>query len=212
MRLLTALIFLLIIGLRVDAQEADRPSEPENTPVSIGLVIDNSGSYRTIFERVITSASSVINGLKDGDKAFVVTFVDTPKIMLRQELTDDKAELLDAVENMFIEGGKTALIDAVLFASKYFDEHAKPLAESARILVVITDGDERGSSASIDEAVRSLKGSGIRVLVLGLYDEKIYPKVIDRLVKETDGAKFVPKIPRETPAAVTSLITAIRSN
>jgi len=158
------------------------------------------------------SASTFVDELKDGDQAFVITFVDTPKIMLRQEITDRKADLRDAVDNMFIEGGPTSLIDGVVFAARYFDEHTKTAVERPRVLVIITDGDERGSSSSIEEAVTAVKNSGIRVIVLGLYDEKFYPKIVDRLIKETNGAKFVPKYPKDTQAAVESVIRAIRSN
>lgn len=213
MRFLSFAICIVFFGYSAKAQSAQPVAESAPAvPVTVGLLIDNSGSYRSIFERVITSATSVINDLKADDRSFVITFVDGPKTAVRQELTDDKVELRDTVENMFIEGGKTALIDAVLFAARYFDEHSKPSVESGRVLVIITDGDETGSTASIDEAVRALKSSGIRVLVLGLYEERIYSKVIDRLIKETNGAKFVPKFPKDTTAAVNSLITALRSN
>ncbi|MBK9153782.1 MAG: VWA domain-containing protein [Chloracidobacterium sp.] len=208
-RVLVLIAFVSVFGMQPAAQTAV-PAVPD--PVTVGLLIDNSGSYRSIFERVIKSANAIIEELKESDQAFVITFVDTPKIVVRQDITGNKADLRDAVENMFIEGGQTALIDGVMSATRYFDEHTKPSAEVPRVLLIITDGDERGSTASIEEAVRALKSSGIRVLVLGLYDEKIYPKLIDRMIKETNGAKFVPKTPKEVPTAVEGVISAIRSN
>lgn len=211
MRTLFLIAFISIVGIPLTAQTAE-PVPAASGPVSVGLLIDNSGSYRSIFERVMESASTFVDELKDGDQAFVITFVDTPKIMLRQEITDRKADLRDAVDNMFIEGGPTSLIDGVVFAARYFDEHTKTAVERPRVLVIITDGDERGSSSSIEEAVTAVKNSGIRVIVLGLYDEKFYPKIVDRLIKETNGAKFVPKYPKDTQAAVESVIRAIRSN
>lgn len=202
-----------LLSVTVSAQDSEQGTAASQRPVgtlNLAIVVDNSGSYRTIFERVLTSTKSIIQDLRPGEKASLVTFVNADKIALRQELTDNKAELMDAAENMFIEGGATAIIDAVAFATKN-------LAESSggdggeRVLVLITDGDERQSAASLDETIASLKKSNVRVLVLGLYEEKFYSKVVDRLCRETGGAKFVPKLPKDTAATVASLVSSLRS-
>lgn len=185
--------------------------ESSSSQLSFGLVVDNSGSYRTIFERVVTSANAIIDDARPGDEGFLVTFVDTPKIVLRQEMTQNRQDLRDSSENMFVEGGPTAILDAVMFSAKYMTEQAKPGAERSRVLILITDGDERESAASIDEVIKTLKAANIKVFVLGLYEEKLYTKVLDRLSRETGGSKFVPKMPKETGAAISSLLSAIRS-
>lgn len=194
-----------------DTAPANPPSSSAATPVSFGLVVDNSGSYRTIFDRVVTSTNSIIADLKTGDEGFLVTFVDTPKIVLRQEMTENSQELRDSSDNMFIQGGPTAILDAVMFSAKYLTEQSKTDPGRSRALILITDGDERESGASIDDVVKTLKAGNIRVFVLGLYDEKMYSKVIDRLTKDTGGAKFVPKFPKDTAAAVSSLLSAVRT-
>ncbi len=206
----------LIVVLAI--QMAAQKTEPDDSgkvllsaPLSFGLVVDNSGSYRSIFERVLDAANSIIADTRPGDEGFLVTFVDTPKIVLRQEITEDPQELRDSVENMFIQGGPTAILDAVMFSAKYLAEQSKPDTGRSRVLIVISDGDERESAASIDDVVKTLKAANIKVFVLGLYDEKIYPKVIDRLCRDTGGAKFVPKTPKETASAVSSLLSAVRT-
>ncbi|HMQ03401.1 MAG TPA: VWA domain-containing protein [Pyrinomonadaceae bacterium] len=178
--------------------------------VTIGIVVDNSGSYRPILERVIASVNTIIDDLKEGDEAFLVTFVDTPKISLRQEMTSDKVELKDAVENMYVEGGSKSLLDAVMFAARYLSEQGNSGSEVSRALILISDGDERQSDSSVDKVVSALKDAKIRLFVLGLHDERFHTKVVDRLTKDTGGAKFVPKIPRDAPAAVASMLASIR--
>lgn len=213
-RLNSILFALLLSAACIAAQNPSAEAPAANAaspPLSIGIVVDNSGSYRLIFDRIVTSTNTIIEDVRQGDEGFLATFVDTPKIALRQEMTRDKQELKDASDNMFIQGGQTAVLDAVVFAAKYIAAHAGSDAERSRVIVLITDGDDRGSAASVDEAIKIAKEAQIRVFVLGLYDEKFYPKVVDRLVKETGGAKFVPKIPKETAAAVGSLLAAIRS-
>ena len=61
-----------------------------------------------------------------GDEAFLVTFVDTAKIVVRQDLTESKEELRDSAENMFIEGGQTAILDAVKSSADYLAENSRP--------------------------------------------------------------------------------------
>lgn len=209
---LVAVVICFMLAAYSAAQKApaEGSANPENSSaISFGLAVDNSGSYRTIFERVITSTNSIIADARPGDEGFLVTFVDTAKIVLRQEMTQNKQELRDSAENMFIEGGPTAILDAVMFSAKYMAKNSKP--DVPRVLILITDGDERESAASIEDVIKTLKAANIRLFVLGLYDEKIYGKVIDRLTKESGGAKFVPKTPKETAATVSSLLSAMRT-
>lgn len=205
------LIFVLTGAISAQNKAADAAAAPAAGPLSIALVVDNSGSYRTIFDRVIKSTTQIIDGVRPGDEGFLVTFVDTSKIVLRQGMTAEKKELQDSVDNMFIEGGATAILDAVVYAAKHLSEHSTPGADRSRVIILITDGDERESAATVDEAIKAAKAANARIFVLGLFEEKFYAKVIDRLTRETAGAKFVPKMPKETPAAVTSLLSAIRT-
>jgi len=181
-----------------------------DAPMTVGIVVDNSGSFRMILERVIKAATAIIDDLRPDDESFLLTFVDTAKIRLRQEMTRDKADLRDAAENMFVEGGPTAILDAIVYASKYSGKNASD--GHTKILVLITDGDDRENAASVEDAVKTAKAAGIRIFVLGLHEEKFYSKTVDRLIRETGGAKFVPKAPKEAPAAVADLLAAIRGN
>lgn len=210
---LTIVLFLVFAGFAEAQQEAATAPESKvtQTPVSYGLVIDNSGSFRTILEKVIKLASGIIDENNPGDEGFLVTFVDTPKIILRQEITENKAELRDAAENMFIEGGMTAIIDAVKSSADYLLQNAKADPDRPRALILITDGDERKSSSQLDEVLKTLKASKIKVFVIAIAEEKIYPKVIDRLTKETGGTKYMPKTRDELTAAIKSVSTAVRA-
>ena len=203
-------ILILAGVLSISGQNPAASPNPVR-PLSIGIVVDNSGSYRTIFERVMTATNAVIQDLRPGDEAFLVTFVDTSKISLRQEMTSDGQELRDAAENMFIQGGSTSILDSVVFAAKYMGSQGSAEGDRSRVLVLITDGDERGSAASVEEAVKAARDAGLRIFILGLHEEKFYSKIADRLTRDTGGAKFVPKVPKESAAMVSSLLSAIRA-
>jgi VWFA-related protein len=210
-RSLTAGFMLtLVFCLAASAQEP-AVQKVEKTPVSYGLVIDNSGSLRTMLDKVIGVVTEIVDGNGAGDEAFLVTFVDTPKIVLRQEFTDSKAELHDAIQNMFVEGGQTAILDAVKISAEYLARSARTDAGRARALVLVTDGEDRESGSKIEDVIKLLKEQNIRVFVVAISDGKIFTKLIDRLTKETGGAKFSPKTRTDLTDAAAQLSAAIRT-
>lgn len=191
-----AVILVSILGLCVAATAQDRTGvqkSAEKLPVSYGLVVDNSGSFRTLLDKVITVVSDVIEENAAEDETFLVTFVDTPKIVLRQEFTYRKSELNDAAQNMFIEGGQTAILDAVKSSADYLAKYARTDTGRARAIVLVTDGEERASETKIEDVIKLLKDQNIRVFVIAMADGKVFTKILDRLTKETGGSIVMPK-------------------
>src|SRR5688572_6835722 len=113
---------VLCVSVSAQKTEVGPVAPAARTPVSYGLVVDNSGSFRLLLDKVISVVGDVIETQAADDEAFLVTFVDIPKIVLRQELTNRKTELHDAVQNMYTEGGQTAILDAVKSAADYLQE------------------------------------------------------------------------------------------
>jgi VWFA-related protein len=181
------------------------------TSVSYGLVVDNSGSFRTLLDKVIAVASDIVEENQDNDEAFLVTFVDTPKIVLRQEFTYKKSELHDAAQNMYVEGGQTAILDALKSAADYLATNAKSEEGRSRALVLVTDGEDRASETKIDDLLKILKGENIRVFVIAMSDTRVVTKVIDRLAKETGGLVVTPKRAPDVAAAAKQIGAAMRT-
>ena len=210
-----AVILLSIVGLCLPAAGQDAPAiqaPAERSPVSYGLVVDNSGSFRTLLERVVTVTSDVVEDNGPDDEAFLVTFVDTPKIVLRQEFTYKKSELHDAAQNMFIEGGQTAILDAVKSSADYLAKNAKSDdAGRVRALVLVTDGEDRASQSKIEDVLRVLQEEKIRVFVIAMAEGKVFTKVLDRLTKGTGGAIFTPKARNDLADAAKKVSVAMRT-
>ena len=183
-----------------------------SNPVSYGIVVDNSGSYRMLLERIVETVKDIVEENKTVDETFLVRFVDSEKIRLAQDLTNSKTQIQDAAEEMYIEGGLTAILDAVDFSAKYLAEHAAGAADSNRrkILILITDGDDRQSKTKIEEVLKFLKSEKIRVYAIGLSDEKVFTKILDKLAKETSGKIYTPKNRAETKIVVKELAAAMR--
>ena len=184
---------------------------PQKLPVSYGLVVDNSGSFRPLLDRVITIVSDVVEENGAEDETFIVTFVDTPKIVLRQEFTYRKADLHDAAQNMFIEGGQTAILDAVKSSAEYLGKNARTDSGRLRALVIVTDGEDRASVSKIDDVLRMLKEQNIRVFAIAMAEGKVFTKLLDRLTKETGGTIFMPKNRNDVSAAAKQVSAAIRT-
>lgn len=210
--ILAVVISAFLLCASVSAQKGDSGPAPavKTAPVSYGLVVDNSGSFRLLLDQVISVASDVVESNGPDDEAFLVTFVDTPKIVLRQEMTRDKAELHDAVNNMFIEGGQTTILDAVKSATDYLAENANNDPGRLKCLVLVTDGDDRESKVKVDDILTLLRNNKIRVFVIAMSDTKVVTKMVSRLAKETGGEIFLPKKRAELAATAKDLAAAMR--
>src|SRR5205085_2420799 len=120
----------------------------EEVPISYGLVVDHTGSLRNQINQVIEASKSILESNKPGDESFVVRFVDREDIKILQDWTADKQSLDDALDDMFVEGGQTAIIDAVYLSAEHASERRKgdPVEDKRRrALILVTDGEDRAS-------------------------------------------------------------------
>ncbi|HEX8557161.1 MAG TPA: VWA domain-containing protein [Pyrinomonadaceae bacterium] len=159
--------------VRVYVDGAERPVvsfEKEEEPVSYGLVVDNSGSLRSQAAAVVGAAKFLVGRNRPGDEAFVVRFVSSDNIQLLQPLTSDARALGGALDSMRIQGGQTALLDALHLAGEHLVRNAKPAGSAARrlALVLVSDGEDRESSHKVEEVLRPLKAGGVRVYCVGM--------------------------------------------
>ncbi len=147
-------------------QDAGRPPEvvthfrnESQLPLRLGLVIDTSASITKQFAFEQKAAASFLRkSLTDKhDMAFVVGFENA--VLLVQDFTGDSASVTAGIDQLS-PGGGTALWDAVKFAS---DKLASTAEEkpSAKILVIISDGEDNSSSATLKEAIESAEHGGV---------------------------------------------------
>lgn len=202
----------LSLTANISAQEKKQTApEAKSVAVSYGIVVDNSGSYRTILDSVVETVHNVVEENKADDETFLVRFTDASKIDLVQDLTASKDRIHAAAEDLYIEGGLTAIYDALNFAAEHLVENAKQDAGRRKVLVLITDGEDRSSKTKIDDILKFLKDEKIEVFTVGLSDGKLFSKNLNRLSKETGGKSFEPKTRNEIASAVKSLAAAMRA-
>jgi VWFA-related protein len=164
----------------------------EDTPVSMGIVIDNSGSMREKRSKVNQAALNLVRTSNPDDEVFVVNFND--EYYLDQDFTNDLLKLKDALEQIKAYGG-TALYEAVVASAEHMKEGARL---ERRVLFVVTDGEDTASRESLEEAVKQLQEeNGPEVYAIGILGDEEHPKrarrALEIIAQRTGGLAFFPK-------------------
>ncbi|CAN5784401.1 hypothetical protein BH24ACI3_BH24ACI3_00420 [soil metagenome] len=204
------LIFLAAFVVAA-GQEGILPAEAATPKMSIGFVVYNSGTFRRGLERAVKILSKTVDHLAENDEGFLITFAGSETLSIRTDLTSDKGELRDGIENIYVEAGSSAMWDAVYRSAEHLIGSVPATASNRRILVVVTDGDDRSNQHSAAAAIKMIKDQKIEVVVIGLADALVNMKAIDRLAKETGGKKFIPLPTDHSDATAEAVLTHLRT-
>ncbi|MBC7900950.1 MAG: VWA domain-containing protein [Saprospiraceae bacterium] len=138
-------------------------------PTNYALVVDNSGSLRHQLEKVIEAGKILVNTNRPDDETSIIRFVSRDKISIEQAFTANKTDLNDALENLFIEGGQTAIIDAVYLAAEQVDKYEKTRGNDRkrRALVVVSDGEDRDSYYNEAQLFEMLRETDVQIYTIG---------------------------------------------
>jgi VWFA-related protein len=168
----------------------------QDIPVSIALVVDNSGSMYKKRPAVNKSTLDLIAASNPKDEAFVVNFADDAYI--DQDFTSDANKLKDGLSHIESRGG-TALYDAVVASA---DKLAADAKRPKQVIVIITDGEDNASTLNLEQAIRRVQQlSGPVIYTVGLLfgDEMSRGEVrharraLEMLSQETGGISYFPK-------------------
>ncbi|MEO7672637.1 MAG: VWA domain-containing protein [Pyrinomonadaceae bacterium] len=143
-------------------------------PTNYGLVIDNSGSLRPQLEKVIEAGKIIVATNKPEDETTVIRFVSRDKITIEQPFTANKVDLNDALDNLFIEGGQTAIIDAVYLAAEKVTEYEKVRGKDdrkRRALVIVSDGEDRDSYYNEAQLFELLRETDVQIYAIGFVND-----------------------------------------
>jgi len=204
-------IFALILLCLVRAANSQSfPTAAATSAVYTGIVVDCSGSQRLQMDRVVNVIKQFAEAMQDGDEAFVVRYVDPARTSVVQDLTKEKSELNDAAEGLYVEGGQTSLFDAVDYTARYFAKSKAAESGAMSTLILISSGEDKADTKSIEETLSRLKDKQIRVYAIGLSDLKVSTKLLDRLTRDTGGKMFVPRTTVELSNAVIDITKSMR--
>ena len=157
----------------------------EDVPVSMGLVIDNSGSMRDKRPRVNEAALTLVQASNPQDESFVVNFNDDYYLDLDKDFTSSIPELKEALERIDARGS-TALYDAVIGSM----DHLRKGRKDKKILLVVTDGEDNVSRNSLEKTLREIQKSNVVIYTIGLFsdEDKKNRKKAMRALKDISAA------------------------
>ena len=181
----------------------------EDVPVSIGIVVDNSGSMRDKRQKVSQAVLNLISASNPQDESFVVNFGPTP--YLDQDFTSD-AKLLQTALHQDAARGSTALYDAVVASTVHLQNNPRL---DKKVLLVITDGKDNMSRETLQEAIRKLQTKkGPTVYAIGLTDQGMTTdarQALQSLAAATGGTAFFPESLDEVDAITRTVAHDIRN-
>jgi VWFA-related protein len=164
----------------------------EDIPVSLGIVLDNSGSMQQRRAAVNKAAINLVKASNPQDEVFVVNFND--EAYLDQDYTASIPQLQKALERINASEA-TALYDATIEAAKHLKQNARL---EKKVLLVVTDGDDNASRQSLEETIRHVQAdNGPTVYTIGLLwaDPGLQQarRALQSLADETGGVAFFPR-------------------
>jgi Ca-activated chloride channel family protein len=163
----------------------------EDIPVSLGIVIDNSGSMRDKRPKVNQAAINLVRASNPHDEVFIVNFND--EYYLDQDFTSQVPQLKEALDRIESRGG-TALYDAVVASADHLKKNARL---DKRVLLVVTDGEDNASRESLEQAIRRLQAeNGPTVYTIGILGEERQRRArraLSEMAEQTGGVSFFPK-------------------
>jgi Ca-activated chloride channel family protein len=165
----------------------------DDVPLSVGLVIDHSGSTRPKLGQVISAARAFVQLSSAEDELFVVNFNDAPALGLPASaaFSHDAEELARAIGSTPAEG-MTALYDAIFLAL----QHLEFATRDKKVLLIFSDGADNASVHTLAEILELAGRANVMLYTVGLFevaDRSSNPGVLRRLAKTSGGDAYFPK-------------------
>ncbi len=189
-------------------------------PVTMGIVIDDSGSMKTKRQAVNAAALTFVKTSNPQDQVFVVNFNDSPYLDTPGDFAANIEELKAALDKIDSRGG-TALYDALMASL----DHLKRGNRDRKVVLVVTDGEDNSSRYSFDEMVRYAQKSNATIYTIGLLGDeepdglfKLHghgphqaQKILRQLALATGGVPYFPKSLEEVESICSEIARDIRN-
>jgi Ca-activated chloride channel homolog len=183
----------------------------DDVPISVGLLIDNSGSMRPLRSKVEAAALAFARASNPADEVFVVNFAD--KVRLDVPMTGDLRVLEAGIARADSIGG-TSLRDAVDLAEKYLAERA---TRDRRVVLVITDGKDNASVTNADRIRQQAERSQTTIHAIGLFNgrdpggDRAGHRELIEMTERTGGLAYFPASVDEIGPVAVNLARQIRN-
>ena len=186
----------------------------EDLPVSLGILIDSSGSMYDKRAAVEQASLDLVKLSNKEDEAFVVDF--SWEAFIDQDFTNDISKLQQGLGYIKSSGG-TAMYDALVASADYLSKNAK---QPKQVLLIITDGEDNASSASLEQAIRRIQDfDGPTIYCVGLLfgddtdkrEARHARRVLETLSEQTGGVAYFPRSVKEVDSIAAEVAQDIRT-
>ena len=206
-------------------QKIDSFSKAE-VPTNYSLVIDNSGSLRSQLDKVIEASKILVATNRADDETSIIRFVSSDKIEIKQPFTADKEDLFYALDNLYFEGGQTAIIDAVYLAVESVEEYENTVRDDRkrRAIILVSDGEDRASFYKEAQLFELLREANVQIYTVGFVREleseggfiskspqKKAKNFLERLAQETGGKAYFPNSVSELNGIAQDIASELRT-
>jgi Ca-activated chloride channel family protein len=183
----------------------------EDTPVSVGIVLDVSGSMDTKIERARDAVVAMLTASNPQDEFFLVTFADRPTLVqdFTPNVDDIRGHLLFTRPK-----GCTSLIDAIVMAIS----HMRNARYQRRALVIISDGGDNRSRYTEKEVKSLIKEADVLVYSIGVFDtefrtmeERLGPELLATISDLTGASAYALDNPTHLPAVAKHIANELRN-
>ena len=186
--------------------------DQNDTPVTAGLVIDNSTSMVPHLKSVRAAGLAFAQSSHPDDELFTVNFNENvwPGLPPEQPFTSDQTMLRQALARSTARG-KTALFDALVAALRHGDRGSQP----RKVLVLVSDGGDNASQAQFSQVVEAALRRDVVIYTICLADEndrEAKPRLLRELAKVTGGESFTPRSNDEITPILERIARDIRSS
>jgi Ca-activated chloride channel family protein len=184
----------------------------EDTPVTVGLILDASGSMAPKIGEVIAASLAFAKSSNPNDELFAVRFNDNAQIVTgdADAIRADDFPALERALTSIRPIGRTALYDALTLGFDRLNRATRP----RKVLILVSDGGDNASRATAQYVLQRARASNVSIYTIGLFDDRDRdrnPGLLKSLAHDSGGERFLPRSPGPLLAACERIAREIRS-
>jgi Ca-activated chloride channel homolog len=183
----------------------------EDVPISLGIIIDNSGSMREKRKSVESASLDLVRASNPMDEVFIVNFNDDA--FLDVPMTNDIKKMEEGIARIDSRGG-TAMRDAISMSMDYLRKEGH---RQKKVLLVITDGNDNASNITLEKLVGRAQQNETLVYCIGLLNDeerreaRMAKRALDAISRDSGGLAFYPKSASNVDAIALQVAHEIRN-
>lgn len=220
--------FYILLALVVTLLSANSAIAQNEKKIAYGVLIDNTGSLRSQFSGLKMLGKGVVKRIHQDGAVSLFSFTrqgskNNPMAAVKfgVEWSQDKNILNSYIDNLAVEAGQTTLIDAIYSIAENLNVKVNlhKDAYAGKVIILLTDGEDRKSKVKEKQLLQALKDTGIKVYAVALVQEldatggfirkNAKARAVDllkKLTKETGGRVIFPKSGADIGSLVRELL------